>query len=157
LVPGGDSLRPVPDHEPSASLPSAALTFWRLQAVAVGVGAGIVALAALGVLWGLLVLVVGVVAGVVAPTVVWRRWRYEVRPDELDLRHGVLTVRRTLVPIRRIQHVDTQSGPIEGMFDLATVSVHTAAGSTKIPALLQADAEAVRRRVAELARTRDDV
>jgi membrane protein YdbS with pleckstrin-like domain len=143
--------------EPQASLPAAALTFWRLQAVALGVGAGLAAIAALGVLWGVLVLVAGVAVGLVGPTVVWRRWRYEVRPDELDLRHGVLTVRRTLVPIRRIQHVDTQSGPIEGMFDLATVSVHTAAGATKIPALRRGEAEAVRRRVAELARTRDDV
>mgnify|MGYP006160374619 CR=1 FL=1 len=61
------------------------------------------------------------------------------RAEEIDLRHGLFTVRRTLVPIRRVQHVDTESGPLQGMFELATVSFHTAAGSTKIPALLRGD------------------
>lgn len=141
----------------SHQLPTAALTYWRIQGALAGVVAGMVAMVAWAPAWGALVMVVALAAGLVGPTVVWRRWRYEVRPDELDLQHGVLTVKRTLVPIRRIQHVDTESGPIESLFDLATVSVHTAAGATKIPALLRGDAEAVRRRVAELARTRDDV
>jgi uncharacterized protein len=99
---------------------------------------------------------VGVALGVVGPSVLWRRWRYEIRSEEIDLRHGLFTVKRTLVPIRRVQHVDTESGPLQGTFQLATVSFHTAAGSTKIPALLRGEAETVRRRVAELTRTRDD-
>jgi hypothetical protein len=106
--------------------------------------------------WALAVAAVGLLAAAVVPELRWRRWRYEVRPEEIDLRHGVFTVRRTLVPIRRVQHVDTESGVLQGMFDLATVSVHTAAGKTAIPALLRGEAEGVRRRVGELARTRDD-
>ena len=43
------------------------------------------------------------------------------------------TVKRTLVPIRRVQHVDTETGPVQGMFDLATVSFHTAAGEHRDP------------------------
>jgi uncharacterized protein len=103
------------------------------------------------------VLVVGVLAVVIEPRLRWQRWRYEIRENEIDLRTGLFTIRRTLVPIRRVQHVDTESGPLQGAFGLATVSFHTAAGATEIPALERGEAELVRRRVGELARTRDDV
>ena len=142
--------------EPQHPLPRAAVTYWRAQSIGAAVAIGVVAMAVLGVLWGLIALAVGVAVGVVGPEVLWRRWRYEVRAEELDLRHGLLTVKRTLVPIRRVQHVDTSSGALQGMFDLASVSVHTAAGETEIPALTRGEAEAVRRRIGELARTRDD-
>ncbi len=103
------------------------------------------------------VLAAGAAAIAVVPGLRYRRWRYEVRDEEIDLQHGTFVVRRTLVPIRRVQHVDTESGPLQGGFDLASVSFHTAAGATAIPALTRADAERVRARVAVLARTRDDV
>lgn len=142
--------------EPSQQLPKQALSYWRTQAVLAAVVAGIMVMSIVSGPWGLLVLAVGVAAGLIAPMVLWRRWRYEVRAEEIDLRHGLFTVRRTLVPIRRVQHVDTESGPLQAMFELATVSFHTAAGSTKIPGLLRGQAEEIRRRVAELTRTRDD-
>ena len=142
--------------EPSQQLPKQALSYWRTQAVLVAVVAGVMVMSIVSGPWGLLVVVAGVVAGLVAPMILWRRWRYEIRAEEIDLRHGLFTVRRTLVPIRRVQHVDTESGPLQGMFELATVSFHTAAGSTKIPQLFRGQAEEIRRRVAELTRTRDD-
>ncbi len=104
----------------------------------------------------LAVLVAGAVAVAVVPGLRHRRWRYEVRDEEVDLQHGTVVVRRTLVPIRRVQHVDTQTGPLQGSFELSTVAFHTAAGAVAIPALDAGEAERVRARVAELARTRDD-
>src|SRR5215218_2990068 len=152
--------------EPQQRLPGAALTYWRLSlglraAIAVLIGAALEPAADDAGLPGWLpvtvAFVLGVAATAVIPTVRWRRWRYEIRDNEIDLRTGVWTVRRTLVPIRRVQHVDTESGPLQNMFGLATVSFHTAAGGTEIPALKREEAEAVRGRVGELARTRDDV
>ena len=102
------------------------------------------------------VLVLTAVAAAVVPVVRWRRWRYEVREEEIDLQHGTFVVRRTLIPIRRVQHVDTQTGPLQSSFGLSGVSFHTAAGASSIPALDRGEAERVRARVAELARTRDD-
>ncbi len=96
-----------------------------------------------------------VVAGVL-PELRWRRWRYEIREDEVDLMRGAFVVRRTIIPIRRVQHVDTESGPLQDSLQLATVTFHTAAGGVAIPALGKVEAEQVRSRVAELARTRDD-
>jgi hypothetical protein len=151
--------------EPSRRLPEKAKGYWRVAlcgqvAVPLVVSLMLVGLwREIGVPAGvpfLAILVAGLVAIAVVPEVRWRRWRYEVREEEIDLRHGTWTIRRTLVPIRRVQHVDTRSSALQGSFDLATVSFHTAAGATEIPALLRGEAEEVRRRVADLARTRDD-
>ena len=142
--------------EPAQRLPRAARTMWRVQIAGAGLLAAAIASGTLGV-WGLAVVALAILAAAVVPELLWRRWRYEIRDEEIDLRHGLLTVKRTLVPIRRVQHVDTETGPVQGMFDLATVSFHTAAGKTEIPALTRGEAEAVRARVGDLARTRDDV
>ena len=150
--------------EPTRRLPQAAKGYWRAEGALRGLALlGAVAAFALPVLDGVLAMlalvaaaVVGAVLALVIPPLRWRRWAYEVRDDEIDLRHGAFVVRRTLVPIRRVQHVDTESGPLQDSFGLATVTFHTAAGGVSIPALSKSEAETVRARVAELARTRDD-
>ena len=152
--------------EPSRRLPAAAKTAWRLSAAGQALALVVVVVLLSGV-WSELgvpllapllgAAALGVLLVAVVPEVRWRRWRYEVREEEIDLRHGTWTVQRTLVPIRRVQHVDTASGPLESALDLASVSFQTAAGATTIPALTRGEAEEVRRRVGELARVRDDV
>jgi uncharacterized protein len=88
----------------------------------------------------------------VEPGVRWRRWRWAVRETEIDTLEGVLTVRRTLIPIARVQHVETTKGVLEQTLGLATVAIYTAAGGHAIPLLPEADAARVRRRIGELAR-----
>jgi membrane protein YdbS with pleckstrin-like domain len=66
-------------------------------------------------------------------------------------------VRRTLIPMTRVQHVDTQRTPLSDLFDLRSVTVHTAAGSHSIPALREGDAAAIRDRIALLAREPDEL
>ena len=100
----------------------------------------------------LLVVSVGVVPGLR-----WRRWRYEIREDEVDLQRGIVWISRTLVPLARIQHVDTQSGPLQRRFGLATVVFYTAAGANQIPELSAPVAAEVRDRIAELTREQDEL
>ena len=59
------------------------------------------------------------VAVAVVPQLRWRTWRYEVRDEELDLRHGAWRVVRTLVPVVRIQHVETERTVFSQAFGLA--------------------------------------
>jgi uncharacterized protein len=122
-------------------------------AIAVAIAAG----GALTWLLPLLVLAGALVAVFVLPPVRFSRWRYEVRDDEIDIQHGTFVIRRTLVPIRRVQHVETETGPLQGFFELASVAFHTAAGETEIPALARGEAERVRVQIARLARNLDDV
>ena len=115
----------------------------------------VVAVALLGTP-GLLSILLAVLAVAVVPELRWRRWRYEIRADEIDLQHGLFTVRRTLIPIRRVQHVGSEVSWLQSSFGVATVTFHTAAGGTSIPAIGGLDAEQVRRRVTELAKSLDD-
>jgi membrane protein YdbS with pleckstrin-like domain len=132
--------------------------------------AGTVPLAAAGLVAALVVpggalgaaIALGALAAAVAATwwvPVWRlrSYRYEVREEEIDLRRGILAVTRTLVPMVRVQHVDTHRTVLSRMFGLAAVRFHTAAGATSIPALREDAADAIRDRIAELARVPEDV
>ena len=111
----------------------------------------------LGILPGLAVLVLAVFSVFVVPGVRWRRWRYEIRPDEVDLQRGVWWVSRTLVPLARIQHVDTRQGPLQRRYGLSTVVFHTAAGANQIPELSTPIAAEARDRIADLTREQDEL
>ena len=87
----------------------------------------------------------------IIPTIRMIYWGYEITDDELDIQHGLIVIKRSLVPMVRIQHVDTEHGPIMRLFNLATLSVSTAGTVHKIPALQQETAEALRRQIAHLA------
>ncbi len=93
----------------------------------------------------------------VLPPLLWRRWRYEIRPLEVDLQRGFVRVTRTLVPMARVQHVDTRRGPLQRRLGLATVVFYTAAGPNEIPQLASGTAAEVRDRIAELTQTADEL
>jgi uncharacterized protein len=150
--------------EPTRRLPRRARTLWRIET---GGEFGLAALVGLGLSFALpspwstlawaLPLAGLPVAVLVWPELRWRRWRYEVREHEIDLRHGALTIVRTLVPMQRVQYVDTHRGVLEQLLGLATVVFHTAAGANGIPALDSAEAAALRDRIALLTRTDDEL
>lgn len=94
---------------------------------------------------------------IITPAWRYRFWRYEIREDEVDLQHGWLVQKRQLIPMSRIQHVDTRRGPLQRRFGLASVVFFTAAGSMEIPALSQDVAANVRDRIADLAKVHDDL
>ena len=148
--------------EPSQRLAPAARWAWRLS----WAGACVAAMLVLGMAggglpgsWqtaGMVVLGVALLAGTpLVPELRWRRWRWEVREHEIDLQRGILVVRRTLIPMARVQHVETERGVIGQALGLSTVEIHTAAGSHEIPLLRDYDAGLIRARIAELARTDD--
>lgn len=100
--------------------------------------------------------VVGV-ASIVVPRLRMRRWRWEVRDEEIDLRHGVFTEIRTIVPMARVQHVDVRRSFLQQQSAAADLVIHTAAGETTIPMLPDGDALEVRDRIADLARAPDEL
>ena len=155
---------------PTTPLPPAARSAWAVEGMAFGAG-GLIATALVvavlhdieGVpgwittlLWAV-ALTVAVVGGLVTPQLRYRSWRYAVRDEELDLLCGVLTVVRTIVPVARIQHVETRRTVFSQLFGLAAVRVHTAAGTTAIPYLTEYEAAHIRDRIARLARVPDEL
>lgn len=147
---------------------SKAVTVWRLTgalgALASGVAIG-------GVMWLLSqfhapLWLLTVLAGVwVVQAIVWvvwipplrqRRWRYDIREEEIDIQRGVWSTRRTLIPMARVQYVDVRQGPLLKRYGLASIAVFTAAAAHEIPALPMEEAEQLCRLIAEWAKVVDD-
>lgn len=82
-----------------------------------------------------------------------RAWGYAEREDDLLIRHGVVIKRLSIVPYGRMQFIDVSAGPIDRMFGLATVKLHTAAATTDstVPGLAPDAATGLRDRLARRA------
>ncbi|WP_266076339.1 PH domain-containing protein [Haladaptatus caseinilyticus] len=84
----------------------------------------------------------------------YRSWQFEIRDDNLYLERGVFTRVTTVVPFVRVQHVDTQRGPIERLVGLGSVVVYTAGSrgaDVTIPGLTPERASNLQRRLRNLA------
>lgn len=95
----------------------------------------------------LLVLTAGLTMTIVLPNLRYRFWRFDLRPEELYLERGVLNRVRTVVPLRRIQHLDVSQDIIEREFDLGKLIVHTAGSRSSevvLPGLRYDEAQALR-------------
>ncbi len=108
-------------------------------------------------LWVIISLTVTLLIGVglvifFVPEVRWQHWYYQVDEHEIDLQSGIFIITRTLVPIKRVQHVDTRQGPILRSYNLADVTISTAATTHRIPALDEETADTVRDRISKFAR-----
>ena len=86
-----------------------------------------------------------VVSIVVEPVWRYRVHRWEVTGDAVYTLEGWLTRTWRIVPVTRIQTVDTTRGPLQQLLGLASISVRTAshAGSTSIEQLAAPTAAAV--------------
>lgn len=157
------------NSEPSQRIDARALKAWR---IAGALQSGVILLVAAGVclvLWrlelswwiiaGILALagIVSVIQVWLVPAVRWRHWRYEVSEQQLDLQRGIVILTRTLVPMVRVQHVDTKQGPILRHYGLASVEIATAAGTQEIPALSVDVADRLRSQISLMAGVAEDV
>jgi membrane protein YdbS with pleckstrin-like domain len=95
----------------------------------------------------LLALVIGSAVTILLPSLRYRFWRFDLRPEELYLERGIFNRVRTIVPLRRIQHLDVSQDIIEREFDLGKLIVHTAGSRSSevvLPGLLYNEAQALR-------------
>jgi len=109
----------------------------------------------------LIVAAVAVVIALVRSIVVARSvrsWGYAEREDDLLVRHGLFMRKLSIVPYARMQFVDVTVGPMERMFGLATVTMHTAAAASdaQIPGLPAAEAARLRDRLSSLGESRSE-
>lgn len=97
------------------------------------------------------------VLAAVWPPLVYRRWRYRLADDALELERGVIVHRRSSVPYSRVQQIDLSRGLVARMLGLSVAKLLTASAGTdgSIPGLTPDEAESFRRLVLERA-GRDD-
>ncbi|MDR9419578.1 PH domain-containing protein [Gracilimonas sp.] len=100
----------------------------------------------------LIALILYVAFPLIFPKIRWQRWKYEVSDEGIDMLRGIIIKKRTMVPINRVQHVDTRQGPIYRKYDLASVTISTAATTHEIPALDNETADELRNTISTLVR-----
>jgi hypothetical protein len=116
---------------------------------------GLIFWAAGGALPGVISAIIVLVLGALFAWFVRRRfgaWRYQERNEDLIVARGVMVQRLSVVPYGRMQFVEVTAGPIERLFALSTVKLHTAAAASdaRIPGLERDEAARLRDRLTEL-------
>lgn len=133
---------------------------WSIRVLVVAAIAGaIVAIAATvllqrtplyGALLGGIVFVLGVLHAIAH----YRRWRFDLETDSLELTHGVVTYVDSSVPYVRIQHVDTRRNLLVRLVGLSSIVVYTAGSrgaDVTIPGLTPSRARVLHEELRELA------
>lgn len=84
--------------------------------------------------------------------------RYEINSEELAFQKGFFFRQTVFVPIIRIQHVETQQGPLLRQQHLMSLVVYTAATEHRIAGLSVAEATKLRNQILHLVKVvREDV
>ena len=91
----------------------------------------------------------------IIPQMMYARFQYELFDDELEIQSGLIFLSNVLVPMVRVQHVELESGPLMRKYDLASVSIVTAATTHRISGLKQEEAQLLKRRIGILAKVDD--
>ncbi|WP_293029094.1 PH domain-containing protein [Natronococcus sp.] len=100
------------------------------------------------------IVAVAAVLGIAYAVRLYQIWQFELQGDALYLERGVVTFVETAVPFVRVQHVDTQFGPIERTLGLSSVVVYTAGSrnaDVRIPGLTPDRARKLQDTLRELA------
>ncbi len=87
------------------------------------------------------------------PPRLYGSWGYRIDAKVLETRSGRLFHRTRLLPLSRLQHVDIERGPLERMFGLAALVLHTAgthSANIRIPGLEAAEATRLRDHLIEI-------
>ena len=103
-----------------------------------------------GLPFGLLSLCAAVIGSIwtaIMPSLRYRFWTFVLRSDDLYVERGIWNRVYTVVPLRRIQHIDVSQDLIERNFELGRLIVHTAghrSSQVVVPGLPYSDAERLR-------------
>jgi uncharacterized protein len=166
---GGPSVTPLAGDLPTERrrLPARVTTYWRWRAFCSSLPL-LVLLISLAVYlpwgpWWLRWGIVGVVAVVVAagmivlPGIRYRVFWFALSQTEIDVQNGIVFTTRSVVPMRRVQSLRTERGPIADHFRVANLKIRTAAGSVSLSGLDRDEADELCARIGRLTDLADNV
>ncbi|WP_335870972.1 PH domain-containing protein [Bacillus sp. 2205SS5-2] len=89
------------------------------------------------------------------PIYMHKTWRFDVNEEFIQLKFGALEKTHVLIPMTKVQYVNTQQGPLLRRFNLASITIGTTSSTHTIPAIPAEEAESLRNYIANLAKVRD--
>ena len=144
------------EAEPLTQLDPAYTTVMRIEGLLTTIpfviGAAVLALADIVPPWlpALPVVILAAILIFVLPLKRYRSRGYHMASDRLRVVKGVLFHSDSVVPFSRVQHLDVEQGPLERLFGIARLILHTAGthnSSVTLPGLRHETATAMREEI----------
>ena len=82
--------------------------------------------------WGIVAVVLVVLRRcgmIILPPIRYRVFWYAISPTEIDIQHGIIFIKRSVVPMHRVQTLRTERGPMADHYRMTNLKIRTAAGS----------------------------
>ncbi|QXE02364.1 PH domain-containing protein [Terribacillus sp. DMT04] len=96
------------------------------------------------------------IIGYFATVIDHRNWRYDIDEEYVQLRQGAWFQKDQLIPVTKIQSVETKQGPLLRKYKLREVEIETMAGEYSIPGLPEKEAYALRNEIAAYAKAKEE-
>lgn len=148
-------------------LPARVTRYWRWRAIYSSLPLVVLLITAAIVLpwgpwwvrWGIVGVVVAVIAAgiIILPPIRYRVFWYAISLREIDIQDGIIFTTRSVVPMRRVQTLTSERGPMADHYRLTTLKIRTAAGSVRLSGLDRGDADELCERIGRLTDLADDV
>lgn len=129
-----------------------AIIFWSIPILALGIPAILAPDIWMAYVGGILAILIAI--SFISIPIGYRKRSYALRERDLTYKKGWIFSSMITIPFNRIQHTEISRGPIERKFELSTLKIYTAGGSTSdlsIPGLESEEAEQLKEFVAKKA------
>ena len=109
--------------------------------------------------WGIVGVVVAVVAAcmIILPPIRYRVFWYAISSTEIDIQDGIIFIKRSVVPMHRVQTLRSERGPMADHYRMTNLKIRTAAGSVSLSGLDRGEADELCERIGRLTDLADDV
>jgi membrane protein YdbS with pleckstrin-like domain len=109
--------------------------------------------------WGVVAVFTAVIAAcmIILPPIRYRVFWYAISTTEIDIQSGIIFTTRSLVPMHRVQTLQSERGPIADHYQMTTLKIRTAAGSVSLSGMDRAEADELCERISRMTSFADDV
>lgn len=77
------------------------------------------------------------------PNLRYKRYKYIITDDKIEIIEGAIFIEKTIVPIERIHQISVKQGPINRIYGLSKVTVSTAGSNAEINFLNVSEADKI--------------
>ena len=90
------------------------------------------------------------------PIYLQRTWRYDINEHMIQIKYGFFNRHHFIIPMSRVEYVNTNQGPLLRRYGLSAVIIGTIASQHEIPALSENEAKELRNKIISLAQINSD-
>src|SRR5699024_2204392 len=80
----------------------------------------------------------------IRPILLQKTWRYDIDENYIQLKYGFINKHSLIIPMSRVEYVNTNHGPILRYYNLSVLTIVTITSANQITAIPVAEAEEIR-------------